>query len=36
MKEHPMSKLAEVTDANFEAEVLKGAHPAAVKFWAEW
>ena len=31
-----MSKLAEVTDATFEAQVLKGAQPSAVKFWAEW
>lgn len=30
-----MSKLAEVTDATFDAEIVKGG-PAAVKFWAEW
>jgi thioredoxin-like negative regulator of GroEL len=30
-----MSKLAEVTDQNFEAEVLK-APAALVDFWAEW
>lgn len=31
-----MSKLSEVTDANFEAEVLKAAQPSVIKFWAEW
>lgn len=30
-----MSKLAEVTDINFEQEILKNG-PAAVEFWAEW
>jgi len=31
-----MSKVAEVTDANFEAEVLKHPSPVMVDFWASW
>lgn len=26
----------EITDANFEAEVLESKHPVIVDFWAEW
>ena len=26
----------ELTDSNFEAEVLKSKHPVIVDFWAEW
>lgn len=28
--------MKQVTDANFEAEVLKAAGPVLVDFWAEW
>ena len=31
-----MSNLQSVTDANFEAEVLKADRPVLVDFWAEW
>ena len=31
-----MSKALEVTDASFEAEVLKSDTPVIVDFWAEW
>ena len=31
-----MSALAEVTQTNFEAEVLKNSQPVLVDFWAPW
>jgi thioredoxin 1 len=31
-----MAEVAEVTDANFEAQVLKASLPTVVDFWAEW
>jgi len=31
-----MSKAVEVTDANFEAEVLQSDNPVIVDFWATW
>ena len=31
-----MSGLAEVTDATFDAKVLKNPRPILVDFWAEW
>ncbi len=31
-----MSKVIDVTDQNFEAEVLKSETPAEVDFWAPW
>ena len=31
-----MSDVTEVTDQNFEAEVLQSDKPAVVDFWAEW
>jgi len=31
-----MSSTAKVTDASFEAEVIKSAEPVIVDFWAEW
>ncbi len=31
-----MAKIIEVTDANFEAEVLKSTLPVLVDFWAPW
>lgn len=31
-----MSKVQEVTDANFEAEVLKHPSPVLIDFWASW
>ena len=31
-----MSKVIEITDANFEEEVLKSTVPTEVDFWAPW
>jgi thioredoxin 1 len=31
-----MAELAEVTDENFEQEVLNADQPAIIDFWAEW
>jgi thioredoxin 1 len=31
-----MKPTIEINEANFEAEVLKSAHPVIVDFWAEW
>jgi thioredoxin 1 len=31
-----MAEVAEVTDQNFEAEVLNSDKPAIIDFWAEW
>ena len=31
-----MTTIINVTDENFETEVLKGAKPTLVDFWAEW
>ncbi|MDJ0788716.1 MAG: thioredoxin [Myxococcota bacterium] len=31
-----MAELNDVTDANFEAEVLKSEIPTIIDFWAEW
>ena len=31
-----MAELAEVTDQNFEAEILQSEQPVIVDFWAEW
>lgn len=31
-----MADIAEITDQNFEAEVLKSDKPVIVDFWAEW
>jgi len=31
-----MSTTAKVTDASFEADVLKSSEPVVVDFWAEW
>ncbi len=31
-----MAELLEVTDSNFEAEILQSDLPAVVDFWAEW
>ena len=31
-----MKPTIEITEANFEAEVLKSAQPVVVDFWAEW
>lgn len=31
-----MSSAAKVTDASFDADVLKSAEPVVVDFWAEW
>jgi thioredoxin len=32
----PSDKVTHVTDANFEAEVLKSGQPVLVDFWAPW
>jgi thioredoxin 1 len=32
----PMADVTIVTDANFDAEVLKNAQPVVVDFWADW
>ena len=31
-----MAEIAEITDQNFEAEVLQSDQPVIVDFWAEW
>lgn len=31
-----MKPIIEITEANFEAEVLKSAQPVLLDFWAEW
>jgi len=31
-----MAEIAEVSDANFESEILQADRPALVDFWAEW
>jgi thioredoxin len=31
-----MARTKKVTDASFDAEVLKAAKPVVVEFWAEW
>jgi len=31
-----MSATAKVTDANFDADVIKSSEPVVVDFWAEW
>ena len=31
-----MADIAEVTDQNFEQEVLNADQPAIIDFWAEW
>ena len=31
-----MSATAKVTDANFDADVMKSSEPVVVDFWAEW
>src|SRR5258706_6823266 len=38
VEEHPMAsdKLITITDANFDAEVLKSAQPVLIDFWAAW
>jgi thioredoxin 1 len=35
-KEQAMSKVTEITDANFEQHVLNSDQPVLVDFWAEW
>jgi len=35
-REFKMAKPQEVTDSNFEAEVLKAERPVLVDFWAPW
>jgi thioredoxin 1 len=35
-KEFPVANIAPVTDAEFEAQVLKSDKPVLVDFWAEW
>jgi thioredoxin 1 len=36
MEEHKMGKVVDVTDQNFEAEVIKSEMPTEVDFWAPW
>ncbi|HJP40359.1 MAG TPA: thioredoxin [Dehalococcoidia bacterium] len=31
-----MSKLSEISDASFDAEVLQGENPTLIDFWAPW
>ncbi|MCZ6784220.1 MAG: thioredoxin [Proteobacteria bacterium] len=31
-----MAEIAEITDQNFEAEILQSDQPAVIDFWAEW
>jgi thioredoxin 1 len=35
-RENPVAGVAEVTDQNFEKEILQSQKPAVVDFWAEW
>jgi thioredoxin 1 len=35
-KEHLVAEMPAVTDADFEAQVLKSDKPVLVDFWAEW
>jgi thioredoxin 1 len=36
VKEEPMSQAVAVTDTSFQSDVLDGAGPVVVDFWAEW